>query len=256
MKINQILDLVKVLKDKEGRKAFSNWKPFSISSFYMARRIKNLGIPFKTIIDGGANIGQFSRSVAETFPEARVIAFEPLPDITEILKKNLSGSPKIKLIFSALGSKSGKITFHRNTHSHSSSVSSLNEKYQSSSALPFNKDYQKQFPEARNAGDVEVPLVTLDEVLEKETLEGPVLLKLDLQGFELEALRGGVKTLRKVDFILIETVFKPIYEGEALFPEIEDFLRSEGFQFVQVLDFYKNDQEEIVQIDALFQRSK
>jgi FkbM family methyltransferase len=210
----------------------------------MLKRLKRLGVPFKTIIDGGANKGQFARAAAENFPGAQIISFEPLPDVGEDLKKNLGDHPRFKLIKAALGSRNGKVKFHRNAHSHSSS------------ALPLHQNHLLAFPDAQEAGELVVPLLTLDSALRLEQLRGPSLLKLDLQGYELEALKGAKKTLKKVNAVLLEAVFDPLYEGEALFPEIERFLATQGFYFSRALDFLKDPHGNIVQMDALFLKTE
>jgi hypothetical protein len=59
-----------------------------------------------------------------------------------------------------------------------------------------------------------------------------VLLKLDVQGFELEALRGAERVLASVDTVLTECSFVPFYSGQALFDEVRDFLHERGFRLV------------------------
>ncbi len=210
----------------------------------MLNRLKALQLPFKTIIDGGANIGQFARAAVETFPNARVISFEPLPDIAKTLQQNLGGNSRFRVVFSALGRKAGTLKFHKNIHSHSSS------------ALPLHENHLEAFPEARTVSTVKVSVTTLDKALRNEPLVGPVLLKLDLQGYELEALQGGIKTLRKVDAVLLETSLKPMYKGEPSFKEIETFLNGKGFRFSRSLDNLKDSRGNVLQMDALFTRKK
>ena len=69
---------------------------------------------------------------------------------------------------------------------------------------------------------LEVPIARLDTALAGESLVADVLLKLDLQGNELEALRGAEHTLRQCRQIILETVFEAEYADEPLFEEIWD----------------------------------
>src|SRR5690606_27391001 len=100
-----------------------------------------------------------------------------------------------------------------------------------------------------------VPVARLDTVLAAEPVEQPVLLKLDLQGYELEALHGATDTLQHTDYVLLEAAFKPVYEGEPLFGELYDFMRAQGFHFLRPLDFLRDARGVIVQMDALFGRA-
>ncbi|OAD23264.1 methyltransferase, FkbM family [Candidatus Thiomargarita nelsonii] len=74
-------------------------------------------------------------------------------------------------------------------------------------------------------------LSTLDKVFNAMTLEPPVLLKLDVQGYESTTLRGGRDTLKRVDYVILEASFKPMYEGEMLFMDIVRLMEEYGFQF-------------------------
>jgi len=81
-------------------------------------------------------------------------------------------------------------------------------------------------------------------------------LKLDLQGYELEALMGASATLKKVEAVLLETSFITMYQGEPAFEKIEDFLVKKGFRFSRILDFMKDGEGNIVQMDGLFLKRK
>ena len=71
-----MIRLGQVLLQPGGLRSYIRWKPFSITSFTMLRAIKQQGLDFQTVIDGGANVGQFSRAATEIYPHAKIIAFE------------------------------------------------------------------------------------------------------------------------------------------------------------------------------------
>lgn len=241
-KLGSAWRMCQVAMEPNGIRAIRTWKPFSITSFHMMRALAQQGLKFRTIIDGGANIGQFARAATETFPDARVYSFEPLPDVSAVLRQNLASRSQVKIIQAALGSEDGKIPFHRAAYS------------LASSALPIHAENNASFAGVKEVETIEVDLFRLDTVLAKEPLESPCLLKLDLQGFELEALKGATQTLKRCDYVLLETALKTMYEGEALFDEIYDFMRQSGYHFLRPVDFLKDAKEEIVQLDALFAR--
>lgn len=245
MNLDRFLRLTKVFVQPSAWTAALFWRPFSITSFLLVRKLKKREMSYKTILDGGANVGQFSRAAAEMFPESKIIAFEPLPEIAERFRKNLSNCrDRVRLVRTALGRRNGKVLFHRNSHSHSSS------------ALSLHQNHRIAFPDAVDISTLKVPLATLDGALKGEGLGRPALLKLDLQGFELEALRGAERLLRMIDVVLLEVSLKPMYQGEPTFTKIEKFLRARGFKFEVALDCLRDHKGRGLQMDALFLRNR
>ena len=239
-KLSQVKEAVGIMFSSGGRHAVLRWKPFSVTSFRMLQALRALDVDPKTVIDAGANIGQFARAAAETFPHARIIAFEPLPDVAETMRANLRDTPRVEVRAAALGPSDGTIALRRNQYSPASSVLRL----RSDAAAAFDLAEQ---------GEVEVPLARLDTAMKGEVLEAPVLLKLDLQGYELEALRGASETLARTQHVLLEIGLQPTYEEEPTFEDVYAFLTSAGFRFVCPVSILRDDRGRISQMDALFE---
>lgn len=219
------------------------WPKFSVTSFSMISGLKKQGLIPQTVIDVGANVGQFAIAAAKLFPGVQIHSFEPNPPCATRLRHNVRSLPEIKVYEQALGERSGTVDFHVNTHSHSSSI------------LPLAGSHLDAFPEARESGVIRVPLSTLDEVFSGIKLAGPVLLKLDVQGYELPALQGGKAFLQQVDYVLLEASFKPMYQNEPLFMTLVEEMRAMGFDFLRPVGFLRSPQTgEFLQMDALFQR--
>jgi FkbM family methyltransferase len=182
-----------------------------------------LKIDFATILDVGANTGQFSSAVLSSHPDAMVHAFEPVPECFTILQNRFSGN--------------GKFLAHNVAISDSNTIADfeVNESSASSSLLPLDETHKQMYPNARRTKKIQVNLMTLDSWAEEHQLKKPILLKLDVQGNELRVLRGASKILPHVDYVLSEIIFEPLYKGQASFREIHDALSSFGLEF---MDFF------------------
>jgi hypothetical protein len=108
------------------------------------------------------------------------------------------------------------------------------------------------FPGTQKASEEEVEVARLDALLDTEPLERPLLLKLDVQGLELEVLRGAEKTLQLADSVLVECSFVEFYKGQALFGDIMGFLSDRGFALLGG-NITSQDQHRWLQGDFLFE---
>lgn len=142
----------------------------------------------------------------------------------------------------ALGDAERTIDFYKNDFSVASSI------------LPIESQQVEAFPQTGHWAKIEVQLRTIDSVLAGVQLEPPILLKLDLQGYELIALKGARETLDRCQAVLLEAALTPFYHGEALFDEIHEFMTSSGFRFLRPMDFLTGAKGEVVQMDVLYWR--
>jgi FkbM family methyltransferase len=155
-------------------------------------------------------------------------------------RANLSDRPSVHLFETAIGSRDGSIQFFPNRDSQASSAMLLN-----------GGNRPAHFCQL---APIDVPAIRLDRLLEGKILEAPILFKLDLQGYELEALRGATAILSRCEYVLVEAVFEDTYEGGPLFEELQNYLRGFGFRFMQPLAFLEGDGQ-IYQMDALFRKA-
>lgn len=241
-KINQAIRLAKILSTVAGIRAAFTWRPFSVTAFCMLKRFQAMNLEFLTVIDGGSNIGQFARAASSIFPSASIFCFEPLPEVADRLRLNLRDLNRARVYEVALGKIDGAIKLRRNRYSLASSI------------LPLDPGAKEDFPHLGELEELSVRLVTLDTVMEGAEMQHPVLLKLDLQGYELEALKGASKLLLEVDFVLVEVAVRPMYLGEPGFEEIREYLKSKRFKYNSTVDILSDGGGETLQIDALFER--
>lgn len=177
-----------------------------------------LGASYATVLDAGANRGQFAVYARKRYPGARLLCFEPLEEPRQRLEGILAGDARLEVFPYALGAADNSSAIH---------VSARDD---SSSLLPITDLQTGQFPGTHQVREVEIPIRTLDGLLRDRPLEDPVLLKIDVQGFELEVLRGEPSTLEKVDTLSIEASFVEYYRGQCLFPEVYAHLVAAGFR--------------------------
>src|ERR1700722_5793247 len=110
MRRRDIRRLSRLLLNPAGLKASFTWPVFSVTSFEMVANLVRRGIAPSTIIDVGANIGQFTIAAAKAFPCAHIHSFEPLPDCTTILRRNVSRLKYVTVHSMALGEYEGQTT--------------------------------------------------------------------------------------------------------------------------------------------------
>jgi FkbM family methyltransferase len=188
-------------------------------------------------------MGQFSIAARYRFPDALIHSFEPVPDTFNILLKNIgSRVPNVHLHKMALGSEVGEISFYQNNYSHVSS------------ALPISTDNKQDKYQVGLAKTIKVPVSTLDKEFDTMLFDAPILLKLDVQGYEKVVLEGGNNFLKKVKYVLLEMPFTKLYENQFTFTEINDYLVSCGFEMHQPLDFNYGTNFQIIEMDALYKR--
>lgn len=216
----------------------------SLASFGIMEQVSHYVGSLNTIVDVGANQGQFALAATRFFPGASVHSFEPVPETYAKLVKNLGGQTRVTTYNYGLGSKEGKIEFYRNEHSHASS------------ALPISEFQKKEIPGTSNTTLIKIPVKKLDDVLTDVAQEGrPILLKLDVQGYEKEVIKGALDFIRNVDYLLFEASFIRMYEGEPLFDEMHKLVTGLGFELIGPIGSLEIGDSRIVQMDMLYKRA-
>ena len=225
-----------------GIRAFLTWRPFSLSAFRLVRGLVDEGLQFATVIDVGANVGQFSRAAVSFWPDAQVLAFEPLPACAEQLQQALGATGRVQVQAVAIGRLDGTTAFHPHEYTLSSSV------------LPVTAAASEQFGWAKEKPPIDVPVRRLDTLLAGRKLARPTLLKVDVQGFELEVLRGAPRTLDSVDALVLEVAFQRSYEDQAVFTDVYEHLAEKGWRLIRPLDA-RREHRRMVELDCLFRRA-
>lgn len=197
------------------------------------------------LIDLGAHEGNFIRSFQSVFGVKKCIMADPIPRNVEVLKTKFPDSEVYKIYENAVTSESGlNITFNVNSFDETSSLLEINNNSEELKSLNIT-----------NREKIFVKSITLDDIAKNESLDFVDLIKIDVQGSELEVLKSSIDALAKTEFIWVETSFKPLYRGSALFHEIHEFLSKEGFILLEISPGYRNPKnQEMLQVDVLFKK--
>jgi|ERR1035441_4703265 FkbM family methyltransferase len=204
--------------------------------------LRNLKI--RSVIDVGANVGEFSSLMLQLFPECRVVAFEPLEECAERLRtrlRSVAGSRGC-VVQKACGDKNGQAILHASSHTHISSLYDI---------APINFRFWPRIEGSFR--QVSVPLVTLDSETATMTLADPLLTKIDVEGFTKPVLTGGRATVGRSEVVVIECSFVELYKGQVLFDWVHDFMRELGFRYAGNLDQQLDPLDgSVLQCDAVF----
>jgi FkbM family methyltransferase len=153
------------------------------------------------------------------------------------------GDSHVRLHQVAIGLKGGEQVIH---------VSAADD---SSSLLPISSLQTELYPGTGEVRQETVKVGRLDEYITAERIQSPALLKIDVQGYELEALQGCTELIDRFDTLLVECSFVELYAGQALAHEIIRFLDAHSFELSSVYNLEHDRGGQAVQGDFVFVRS-
>lgn len=199
-------------------------------------------LELRTVVDVGANLGQFSLLAWQLFPGAKIHAFEPQRGPAEVFLKLFPPSSPARLYRAAIGTRSGEIEMH------------ISRRHDSSSLLPISQAMTTVFPGTEEVGRERVSVAPLASFLSAEDIAAPALLKIDVQGAELDVLQGCGELLERFRYVYVELSFVVLYVGQALCGEVIAYLAGRGFRLRGVHNLSEDRQGQAIQADFLFVR--
>lgn len=209
------------------------------------QRLRDVGKkPFATIVDIGANTGQFAAHARVAFPLASIISFEPIESCFIELKNKFADDKNFKAYNCAIGRSNRKTTFHNNDYAPSSSM------------LEIAEEHVTHFPKTAHTTATVIEEKMFEEVIDISSLSKPCLIKIDVQGYELEVIKNNAKMLNAADTVIIETSFKQLYHGQPLFDEVYQAMTKLGFVYGGSYDqLFAPGTYQIIQSDSIFYKA-
>lgn len=206
---------------------------YEIHRFYDAFSGLRLLPAIKTVIDVGVDAG--TPDLYKYCPDAELLLFEPNAKCADVINDKVLSCRKGRLYPFGLGSENTTLLLNVD-----------------GPRSPFFERTGLTKPEGKRYETVEVKVRRLDEVLCKEDLAGPVLLKVDTEGYELKVLEGAVNLFPYIDLIFVEASVLKRFHDSYTFYELMSFLRTNGFDIFQVLTANKDKRGLIRFMDILF----
>jgi FkbM family methyltransferase len=204
-----------------------------LSMWWSLENLRRCGFRPAHVIDIGACIGDWTQRTRTIWPEAKYLMIEPQPNRQDRLRGMCNESVSLEAVL--LGSVSSEaVPFHMDELGGSSVLEQVQDKCELTETLQMK---------------------TLDSIVAGRKLAGPILLKADVQGYELEVLRGANETLREVEVILLEAALLPFNVGAPLFSEVVHFMQERQFLVYDFCHLFRRQSDDAAfQVDVLFAR--
>jgi 2-O-methyltransferase len=174
------------------------------------------------IVEAGAHRGFDTVQFARLWPEGRIYAFEPVPHVYEHLRANTAGYRNVTTYQLALGDRDTAMRMWLSDREHD---------YSSSLLEP--RKHRDEFPEIGFEETTSVQVTTLASWAAREGIDRIDGMWLDMQGYELAALKAAGPILETTRAIVLEVSATELYAGVPLWPEVQAWLEGQGFRIEQ-----------------------
>lgn len=192
------------------------------------------------IADVGGADGVTAIKLHNAFPNARVYVFEPLEENIAVLKQNILPYPSIQHYPFALGSEKSKSKITITSRITSSSLLKPDE-------AQLRQDYLGTQLKPQDSREIQIE--RMDDILPSD---GEVLvMKMDVQGFELEVLKGAVKSLSRCALVMVEMQNHKLYANAPMYYDIDAFLREKGFELLHNIPSQREEYKQM-EWDAIY----
>lgn len=213
----------------------------------MIRRFKIINhYAIDTLLDIGANTGQYVKKMRKWGFSSEIHAFEPLNDAFRQLKKKAANDAHLHVHHFALGNECMKSTINISGNSYSSSI------------LPILPNHVKSAPDSAYIAQQEIEVKRLDDIFNTLVAgNSRVMLKIDTQGYEKNVLEGAAQSLKHIAIVQLEMSLVPLYENGLLCLEMVQYMENKGFQLFSLENgHYDRKTGQQLQVDGIFVNSR
>jgi FkbM family methyltransferase len=205
----------------------------------IARNLEELQIT--GVIDVGANVGQFGLDIRRHGFEGQIVSYEPVKETFVSLSQTIKQHQPWKALQLGLGAAESEGTINISGNAGLSS-----------SILEMGSLHLESFPDSVTVAKQNISISTIDKQLAVLGLQPHgIMLKLDVQGFESEVLKGASQSLSKIPLCYLEVSITPLYDGEVLLLPILIELSKYGHEVVDVFRGIKARDGSLLQLDIL-----
>ena len=212
----------------------------------IGRRAKLLrALDIDAVIDVGANSGQFATEIRAAGYAGKILSIEPIAEAYEKLNARASKDPDWMTIRCAVGKANGELMLHIAGNSASSSFLDM---------LPA---HEEAAPGTAYIGHERVIVRRLETLLLQHIPpDSRTYLKVDVQGYELEVLRGAGRLLNDIVAIQLELSLAQLYVGGPMADEVDAFVRASGYRLAGIEPgFAERKSGRLLQMDGIYVRS-
>jgi len=204
-------------------------KIFAFFSEHHHRSISNYAknLDFDMMIDIGAHEGEFLSSFLKIRKIKKFYCFEPQIKIFEKLKKKYEKNNKIKFFNFPLGEKSKKTRLFLSKLTYTATLSSYNK-------VSLYLKFKNFLLDDHYHQSITVKQKTFDQIFKNINIKES-FLKIDVEGYELNVLKGSKKKIKEVKYILIEDQFFNQYKND--FNKVKEFLKKNNFEILKIFKF-------------------
>jgi FkbM family methyltransferase len=204
-----------------------------------------LHIKLNIFFDVGASVGNYVEQIRKQGYSGKVVSFEPTAGAyLKLMERSSRDSNWSVYDRCALGNTNGIVNINVSLNSFSSSI------------LPILELHLKAAPDSKYVNQETVPILRLSDVWASQFSQfNKIGIKIDVQGFELDVLKGAIEIIDFIEFIQIEMSLVEVYSGQSLYTDVDLFLRSHGFRLWKILAGFTDPQTgQLIQFDGIYIR--